>query len=52
MWKAAVGGWVDGWVWGGCAYVHTKVRATVKLSRNDALQTVKELAVCLVLTRG
>lgn len=29
-----------------------KVRAAVKLSRNDALQAVKELTVSLLLTRG
>lgn len=40
-----------GWVWG-CAYVHMKVRAAVKLSRNDALQAVKEFTVSLLLTRG
>lgn len=39
-----------GWVWG-CAYVHIKVRAAVKLSRNDALQEGKELTVSLLLTR-
>lgn len=38
-----------GWVWG-CAYVHMKVRAAVKLSRNDALQAVKEFTVSLLLT--
>lgn len=35
---------IGGWVWG-CAYVHMKVRAAVKLSRNDALHAVKDLTL-------